>query len=154
MNGLLRALRTGKFKRKPYDTDLLPSNHPLSSKKSSNDIVDELKVSLEEAETMNERGDNLYSPEEKAPAGSIKSGDAVSWMIKKDPDPPSTAHGIVSSVKTSGKATAGQETIEATKDKPVATIKVWAINEDGSHTKTDRSVIQPVSKLRKISDFR
>ena len=154
VNGLLRALRTGKFKRKPYDQDLLPSNHPLSSKKSSTEVVDELKVSLEEAETMNERGDDLYSPEEKAPAGSIKSGDAVSWQINKDPDPPSTAHGIVSSVKTSGKATAGQESIEATADKPVAKIVVWAINEDGSHTKTDRSVIQPVSKLRKIADFR
>ena len=33
VNGFLRALRTGKFKRKPYDTDLLPSKHPLSSKK-------------------------------------------------------------------------------------------------------------------------
>lgn len=34
VNGFLTALRTGKFKNKPYDTDLLPSNHPLSSKKS------------------------------------------------------------------------------------------------------------------------
>ena len=34
VNGLLYALRNGKFKRKPYDTDLLPSNHPLSSKKN------------------------------------------------------------------------------------------------------------------------
>ena len=33
VNGFLRALRTGKFRRKPYDTDLLPSKHPLSSKK-------------------------------------------------------------------------------------------------------------------------
>tara|TARA_Y100000361_G_scaffold147819_1_gene159860 strand:- start:3187 stop:5859 length:2673 start_codon:yes stop_codon:yes gene_type:complete len=154
VNGLLRALRTGKFKRTPYDRDLLPSNHPLSSKKNSTEIIDELKVSTEEAETMNERGDDLYSPEEKAPAGSIKAGDAVSWKINKDPDPPSTANGIVTSVKTSGKATAGQESIEATPQKPVAKIAVWAINEDGSHTKTDRSVIQPVSKLRKIADFR
>ena len=33
VNGLLYALRTGKFKNKPYDTDLLPRNHPLSSRK-------------------------------------------------------------------------------------------------------------------------
>ena len=32
VNGFLHALRTGKFKRKPYDTDLLPEGHPLSSK--------------------------------------------------------------------------------------------------------------------------
>lgn len=41
VNGLLYALRTGKFKRKPYDTDLLPSAHPLSSK------------SMDKAETYN-----------------------------------------------------------------------------------------------------
>lgn len=34
VNGFLYALRNGKFKRAKYDTDLLPSNHPLSSKKS------------------------------------------------------------------------------------------------------------------------
>jgi len=30
VNGLLYALRTGKYRRKPYDTDLLPKDHPLS----------------------------------------------------------------------------------------------------------------------------
>ncbi len=52
VNGLLRALRTGKFKNKPYDTDLLPSNHPLSSKKSYE--IDEINVSYEEAEVLYE----------------------------------------------------------------------------------------------------
>lgn len=33
VNGFLHALRTGRFKRKAYDTDLLPKEHPLSSKK-------------------------------------------------------------------------------------------------------------------------
>lgn len=153
VNGLLRALRTGKFKRKPYDTDLLPSSHPLSSKKNANDIIEEINVSTEEAEALSEvEMDSARS--EKAPAGSIKKGDAVSWKINKDPDPPSTANGIVTSVKTSGSISAGQESLDATPEKPVAKIQVWAINEDGSRTKTDRSVIQPVSKLRKISDFR
>ena len=32
VNGLLYALRTGKFRRRAYDTDLLPEEHPLSSK--------------------------------------------------------------------------------------------------------------------------
>ncbi len=31
VNGLLYALRTGKYKRSPYDTDLLPKDHPLSN---------------------------------------------------------------------------------------------------------------------------
>ena len=35
VNGLLYALRNNRFRNKPYDTDLLPSAHPLSSKKKS-----------------------------------------------------------------------------------------------------------------------
>ncbi len=31
VNGLLYALRTGKFRRSPFDTDLLPKDHPLSN---------------------------------------------------------------------------------------------------------------------------
>jgi len=31
VNGLLYALRTGKYRRRPYDTDLLPEDHPLSN---------------------------------------------------------------------------------------------------------------------------
>ena len=31
VNGLLYALRTGKFRRRPYDTDLLSEEHPLKS---------------------------------------------------------------------------------------------------------------------------
>ena len=46
VNGLLYALKNGKFKRKPYDTDLLPSNHPLSSKKNlainTNDLLTDI----------------------------------------------------------------------------------------------------------------
>ena len=32
VNGLLYALKTGKFKRKPFDTDLLPKEHPYYKK--------------------------------------------------------------------------------------------------------------------------
>ena len=32
VNGFLHAVRTGRFKRGKYDTDLLPKDHPLSSK--------------------------------------------------------------------------------------------------------------------------
>jgi HK97 family phage portal protein len=106
VNGFLHALRTGKFKRKPYDTDLLPSSHPLSSKKSG----------------------------EKA--SSVRVGQSVSWSINKDPDPPSTVHGVVVSVD-------GKE----------ATMQVWAILESGKHKKTDRSVTMPISKLTVIKDI-
>lgn len=33
VNGFLRAVRTGRFKRGKYDTDLLPEGHPLRTKK-------------------------------------------------------------------------------------------------------------------------
>jgi len=110
VNGFLHALRTGRFKRKPYDQDLLPSSHPLSSKKGN----DEMKASF------------------------VRIGQSVSWSINKDPDPPSTVHGVVTSVNG--------------KDKE-ATMLVWAINEDGSHKKTDRKVTMPISKLTIIKDI-
>ena len=110
VNGFRHALRTGRFKRKPYDQDLLPSSHPLSSKKGN----DEMKASF------------------------VRIGQSVSWSINKDPDPPSTVHGVVTSVNG--------------KDKE-ATMLVWAINEDGSHKKTDRKVTMPISKLTVIKDI-
>jgi HK97 family phage portal protein len=107
VNGFIRALRSGKFRRKPYDQDLLPSSHPLSSKKSG------------------------------TKAESVRAGQAVSWSINKDPDPPSIVHGIVTSVSDDE-----------------ATVMVWARLENGQHQKTDRSVKVLISKLRIISDFR
>jgi hypothetical protein len=32
VNGFLHALKTGRYKRSPFDTDLLPESHPLHSK--------------------------------------------------------------------------------------------------------------------------
>jgi len=136
VNGLLRALRTGKFKRTAYDTDLLPSSHPLSSKKVAGNVIEEINFSTEEAEALSEVEMNSARSEK---AKSVKIGDAVSWSINKDPDPPSTVHGIVTSVNN---------------EKDTATMMVWAIMEDGTHKKTDRSVVQPISALRKIKDFR
>ena len=74
-----------------------------------------------------------------ATLSEISVGDAVSWSIDKTPDPPSTVHGIITSINTQ------EET---------ANMRVWAILEDGTHEQTDRTVTQPVSKLRVIKDFR
>src|SRR6056300_290101 len=43
VNGFLFALKNEKFKRKPYDTDLLPSSHPLSSKKQMAEVDNKVK---------------------------------------------------------------------------------------------------------------
>ena len=99
----------GSFPRKPFDTDLLPAGHPQKKKPK------------------------------KSKAESVKVGDTVSWSINKDPDPPSTVHGVVTSVNG---------------EKKEATMTVWAIMENGDHKKTDRSVTMPFGKLSKIKDWR
>jgi len=133
INAFLKGLK-GKFPRSAFDQDLLPRAHPLSSKKSSEQI-EEIKVSIEEAETLQEQQFSIEP--ENSKAESVRVGQAVSWTISKDPDPPSTVHGIVISVS-----------------KENATMNVWAIMDDGTHKKTDRNVTQPISKLRVITDFR
>jgi HK97 family phage portal protein len=134
VNAFLKGLK-GSFPRKPFDRDLLPSGHPLSSKKEAENVIDELKVSTEEAEALlyAERMENETAEKAK----SVKVGDTVSWSINKDPDPPSTVHGVVTSVK-----------------EEEATMVVWAIMDNGDHKKTDRSVTMPISKLTKIKDWR
>jgi len=72
----------------------------------------------------------------KAKLSDIKVGDSVSWSIDKDPDPPSTINGVITSIN---------------QDDETANIKVWAILEDGGHEETDRTVTVEVSKLRVIS---
>lgn len=62
VNGFLHAIRTGRFKRKAYDTDLLPKGHPLSTKKSV--IVEETELTLEKQEGGVEVADNETSHEE------------------------------------------------------------------------------------------
>ena len=42
VNGLLFAMRTGKFKSKPYDVDLLPKDHPLSNAEEEKQITKEI----------------------------------------------------------------------------------------------------------------
>ena len=112
VNAFIKGLK-GRFPRSAFDRDLLPSAHPLSSKKSAD--------------------------KETVKAVSVKVGDAVSWSINKDPDPPSVVHGIVKSVNS---------------NKKEATMRVWAIMPNGSHQRTDRDVTMPFSRLRKIKDFR
>lgn len=112
VNAFIKGLK-GRFPRSAFDRDLLPSAHPLSSKKSAD--------------------------KKTVKAVSVKVGDAVSWSINKDPDPPSVVHGIVKSVNSTKKE---------------ATMRVWAIMPNGSHQRTDRDVTMPFSRLRKIKDFR
>ena len=62
VDGFLQAIRSGKFKRKPYDTDLLPKGHPLSTKKSDN--LEENSLALQKTKGGVEMADNETSHEE------------------------------------------------------------------------------------------
>ena len=74
-----------------------------------------------------------------ATLSEISVGDTVGWSIPKDPDPPSVVHGVITSIN---------------REEETANMSVWAILDDGSHEQTDRTVTQPISKLRIIKDFR
>ena len=87
--------------------------------------------------------------EEKAAQGSISSGDFVSWTTDKG-----GYVGQVSSVRSSGRvavvsSSGGSETIEASSDNQVALVRVFIDNQDGTYTRSDRSVPVRVSMLRK-----
>lgn len=100
--------------------------------------------------------DDLTIEEEKASPEDVVVGTPVAFAVPKPPDQTESAHGIVEKVTRSGEVRLPNtsETLEATSDDPVATIRVYARMEDGSHERTDRRVIKNVSKLRVIEDFR
>ena len=68
----------------------------------------------------------------------LSIGDAVSWSIPKPPQEDSIALGIIKSLN---------------REDETATIRVWAILENGEHEETDRDVEIEVGRLRKISNF-
>ena len=61
VNGFLHAIRTGRFKRKPFDTDLLPGGHPLSTKSNKGSEIKKFREQDEEGGV--EVAENIESPE-------------------------------------------------------------------------------------------
>jgi hypothetical protein len=119
VNGLIYALKNGKFKRKPYDTDLLPSNHPLSSKKSLEGkdvgkvptfIKNNAKRGLEELKNAGGGLTEKTKREARAMAqGNISENKVVrmnAWFLrhKSDLDSPRASEYL----RGEGKITAGQ----------------------------------------------
>ena len=87
-------------------------------------------------------------------AKSVSVGDHVTFGVPKPPDKTESAHGVVERVERSGTVNiAGtNEKVEASADNPVAVIRVYATNEKGKRTKTDRRVAKPFSSLRVSSE--
>lgn len=73
VNGLLYALRTGKFRRKPYDTDLLPEAHNLSSKKTKAETYDDYP----QGATNNAK--RMLEWREKYGRSVVQGGTPVGW---------------------------------------------------------------------------
>ncbi len=92
--------------------------------------------------------------DEMEKAKSVSVGDHVTFAVPKPPDKTESAHGIVERVERSGTVNiAGtNEKVEASADNPVAVIRVYATDEKGKRTKTDRRVAKPVKSLRVSSE--
>ena len=73
VNGLLYALRTGRFRRRAYDTDLLPEAHPLSSKKNKNESYDDYP----QGATNNAK--RMLGWREKYGRSVVQGGTPVGW---------------------------------------------------------------------------
>jgi hypothetical protein len=87
-------------------------------------------------------------------AKSVSVGDHVLFAVPKPPDKTESAHGVVERVERSGKVTlpGTNETVEASSDNPVAVVRVYATNQNGKRTRTDRRVAKPFSSLRVSSE--
>jgi hypothetical protein len=99
-------------------------------------------------------GKTYNMEDEMEKAKSVSVGDHVTFGVPKPPDKTESAHGIVERVERSGTVNiAGtNEKVEASADNPVAVIRVYATNEKGKRTKTDRRVAKPFSSLRVSSE--
>ena len=87
-------------------------------------------------------------------ASGVSVGDHVTFAVPKPPDKTESAHGVVERVERSGtvKLPGTNESVEASSDNPVAVIRVYATNESGTRTRTDRRVVKPFSSLRVSSE--
>ena len=87
-------------------------------------------------------------------AKGVSVGDHVTFGVPKPPDKTESAHGVVERVERSGTVTlpGTNEKVEASSDNPVAVIRVYATNEKGKRTRTDRRVAKPFSSLRVSSE--
>ena len=82
VNGFLQAVRTGKYKNRPYDTDLLPKGHPLTTEKS--DELEENSLALQKREGGVEMAENTTSHEELDTAeAAIEASEEVTFEVEE-----------------------------------------------------------------------
>jgi len=84
VNVFLRAIRTGRFPSGKFDTDLLPSKHPLSTRKASPDGVEKAEYQGRDVEL--DRPFRLPSGSSKKFGVYVKDGDKVRRVTFGSPD--------------------------------------------------------------------
>ena len=99
-------------------------------------------------------GKSEHMEDEMEKASSVSVGEHVTFGVPKPPDKTESAHGVVERIERSGtvKLPGTNESVEASSDNPVAVIRVYATNENGTRTRTDRRVVKPFSSLRISSE--
>jgi hypothetical protein len=85
VNGFLQAVRTGKFRKIPYDTDLLPKGHPLSTEKSDANDLTIMKrkggVEVADNETSHEELDTAQAIDETSEEVAFEVEETVEDVV-------------------------------------------------------------------------
>jgi hypothetical protein len=144
-----------------YDSQMGKSYHSENEDEDKWDNMQKACWVGYEQRGMKEKGGRMVpncvyvgKSEDMEKATSVSVGDHVTFAVPKPPDKTESAHGVVERVERSGtvKLPGTNESVEASSDNPVAVIRVYATDENGKRTKTDRIVAKPVKSLRVSSD--
>lgn len=81
VNGFLQAVRTGKFKNRPYDTDLLPKGHPLTTEKS--DELHENSLTIEKREGGVDMAENTSHEELDTAEAASEASEEVTFEVEE-----------------------------------------------------------------------
>lgn len=81
VSGFLQAVRTGKFKNRPYDTDLLPKGHPLSTEKS--DELEENSLTVQKREGGVEMAEDTSHEELDTAEAADETSEEVEFEVEE-----------------------------------------------------------------------
>lgn len=81
VNGFLQAVRTGKFRNRPYDTDLLPKGHPLSTEKS--DEIEENSLTVQKREGGVDMAENTSHEELDTAEAANETSEEVAFEVEE-----------------------------------------------------------------------
>jgi hypothetical protein len=89
----------------------------------------------------------------KVAGAAVRRGRAFQYAVPKPPGPTTWATGVVVEVFRSGEVSRAGDTREASRVDPAVLLQVYAVEEDGSLSETDRQVLRLASELRAAGDI-